>query len=61
MEIGRIMKSYKEFGMNTRKKTGQELEGVRDCLGFALLFTLMRKVSWVYGELWVGGQLLRDN
>lgn len=43
--------------MKKRKMIDQEL-GVRDCLGFVLLFILKRDISWEYGKIQGGGSVV---
>lgn len=55
------IKSFEKFEMKKRKEIGHKLERVRGCLGFVLLFTLVREISWEYGIIGGGCHLLRDN
>lgn len=49
-ETERIIKFFRKCGME-REKTGQELEGVEDCLGFVLSFILMRDIRGEHGKM----------
>lgn len=46
MKIQSVIKTFEMLGMKKRKMIAQEVEGVRDYLGFVLLFILKRVISW---------------
>lgn len=58
MKIQSVIKTFEMLEMKKRKMIAQEVEGVRDYLGFVLLFILKRVISWEYGKIQGGGSVV---